>query len=184
MDEWALKNIDLYQAAGYVDFINLMTYDFTGPWTETAGHQSQLDLPANPYSGEGPKSCRSAVTYALSRGVPSRKIMIGIPVYGRSFLGATKAGDSYQGQGGQEGTFQYKDLPRPGTKELVDMEVGAAFCVGGDGGFVTYDNPLTVQLKARFVKEQRLGGLFYWAGTGDAEGPRSLVETGYNALRV
>jgi chitinase len=35
--------------------------------------------------------------------------------------------------------------------------VVAAFCVGGDGGFVTYDNPETVKMKANYCKEKGLG---------------------------
>lgn len=159
-----------------------MAYDFTGPWTQAAGHQAQLNTPTYPYSDEALLSCDSAISYMLAQGVPSRKILLGIPVYGRSFLGATKPGDPYDGQGGEEGTFEYRDLPRPGALEGVDEQIGAAFCVGGDGGFVTYDNPRTVQLKAQFAKQRRLGGLFYWTGTADAQGPRSLVEMGYNTL--
>lgn len=180
--EWALRNINLSQASNHLDFINLMAYDFSGPWTTLCGHQAQLDTPAHPYSSDAIISCRSAVTYLRSKGVPSTKILLGIPAYGRSFLGATKVGDPYVGHGGEEGTYEYQILPRPGAQEWVDQQVGAAFCVGGDGGFVSYDNPQTVQLKAQFAKQQRLGGLFYWTGTADTKGPRSLVEAGYNSL--
>jgi chitinase len=159
-----------------------MTYDFSGPWTQASGHHAQLTTPTYPHSDEAFTSCDSAISYMLAQGVPSRKILLGIPVYGRSFLGATKTGDRFTGHGGEEGTFEYRDLPRPGALEGVDEQAGAAFCVGGDGGFVTYDNPRTVQLKAHFAKQRRLGGLFYWTGTADARGPRSLVEMGYNTL--
>lgn len=117
-----------------------------------------------------------------SRGVPARKLLLGIPAYGRSFLGAKKLGEKFAGQGGEEGVFEYRDLPRPGTKELIDIKLVAAYCVGGDGGFITYDNPQTVHLKAGFAKQSGLGGLFFWTGTGDAQGPRSLVEAGYKGL--
>lgn len=78
--------------------------------------------------------------------------------------------------------FEYRDLPRPEAKEYVDRKLGAAYCVGGDGGFVTYDNRETVQMKAAFAKQHQLGGLFFWTGTGDANPPRSLVQTAFAAL--
>lgn len=73
-------------------------------------------------------------------------------------------------------------VPRPGAKEYYDEKSGAAWCVGGDGGFVTYDTPETVQQKAKFATKTKLGGLFYWHIGGDARGPRSLIETGYKTL--
>lgn len=180
--EWALRNVDVGQASALLDYINVMAYDFSGPWTSTTGYQSQLYIPKSPHSDAARISCQSAVNYLLSKGVSSRKLLLGIPAYGRSFLGAEKIGKNFAGQGGEEGVFEYRDLPRPGAKEHVDTKVVAAYCVGGDGGFVTYDNPDTVHLKAGFAKQNNLGGLFFWTGTGDAQGPRSLVETAYKGL--
>ena len=63
-----------------------------------------------------------------------------------------------------------------------DKEVGAVYCVGGDGGFVTYDDARTVQMKAQFALEQGLGGLFFWTGVGDSQDSTSLVEASYRSL--
>jgi chitinase len=178
--EWALRNINLGQAATYLDSINLMTYDFTGPWSATTGHHAQLFVTEQTQPAA---SVNNALEYLLGQGVPSAKIVLGIPAYDRSFLGAQAPRQAYTGIGGEEGTFEYKDLPRPGTKEQVDEAACAAFCVGGDGGYVTYDNQTTVLAKAKYVKQKRLGGLFYWTGTGDsADDDRSLVMAGWNGL--
>lgn len=67
----------------------------------------------------------------------------------------------------------------------MDERACAAYCVGGDGGFVSYDDPVTVERKAAFVRERGLGGLFYWTGTGDRVGvgeEGSLVVAGYCEL--
>lgn len=176
--QWALQNIDLNKAQDYLDFINLMAYDFTGSWTPTAGHHAQL-FPGS----AGEASGSAAVEYVISTGFPAARILLGVPLYGRSFLGASGPGQGYNGHGGQDGTFDYKILPRPDTEEIVNTRVVAAFCTGGDGGFVSYDNPETVRIKARWSREMRLGGLFYWAGTADVPpGPRSLISAGYKAL--
>ncbi|MCJ1306438.1 hypothetical protein MMC25_000080 [Agyrium rufum] len=180
---WALQYIDMTSVAQYLDYINVMAYDFSGPWTPLTGHQAQLYTPSPLNNSDASTSGNSAVQYLLSKHVVSRKILLGVPVYGRSFLGATTVDEKYTGEGGQQGTFDYSTLPRPGTKECVDTKVGAAFCSGGDGGFVTYDNPQTVAQKAAFVKRYSLGGLFYWQGTSDGAGSRSLVQSGFTALR-
>ncbi len=180
--EWALRNIDLAKASTHLDLINLMTYDFSGPWTNLCGHHAQLYSPKSPQNDAARVSCSSAVAYAQSRGVCARQILLGVPAYGRSFLGANKAGDRFTGHAGEEGTFEYKDLPRPGAVVNFDKEVGAVYCVGGDGGFVTYDDARTVHMKAQFALEEGLGGLFFWTGTGDSQDSTSLVETSYRSL--
>ena len=159
-----------------------MTYDFSGPWTNLCGHHAQLYSPKNPHNDAAKISCSSAVAYAQSRGVPAKKILLGVPAYGRSFLGASKIGEQFTGHGGEEGTFDYIDLPRPGTVVTFDKEVGAVYCVGGDGGFVSYDDARTVQMKAQFALEQGLGGLFFWTGAGDSQNSTSLVEASYRSL--
>lgn len=66
----------------------------------------------------------------------------------------------YSGAGGEEGTYEYKDLPRPGTMEAVDTDAVAAFCVVDRRHareFVTYDNPVTVRMKGEWAREQDLG---------------------------
>ncbi|KAI9866473.1 MAG: hypothetical protein M1813_001023 [Trichoglossum hirsutum] len=179
---WALENINLSVAHHFLDYINLMAYDFSGPWIDTYGHHAQLYSPARPHSDAACLSGDSAVTYLRTKGVPLSKVILGIPAFGRSFLGVDKTTGKYTGHGGEEGIFEYKDLPRPGAQEYVDREVGAAYCTGGDGGFVSYDNPATVAMKAAYATRNGLGGLFFWTGTADAPSPRSLVETAFRTL--
>ncbi|KAK2063228.1 family 18 glycosyl hydrolase [Colletotrichum caudatum] len=173
-----LQYIDLQRTADYLDYLNLMAYDFSGTWTHRSGHHAQLYA-----MSKDETSGASGVQYLVSQGFPSQKILLGIPLYGRSFLHATGPGQKFKGAGGSNGTFEYNQLPRRGTKETVDKKSIAAQCVGADGGFVTYDNPDTVKMKAAFCKQKSLGGLFYWSGPADAkDSSRSLIATGFRAL--
>ncbi|KAI1022469.1 hypothetical protein LB503_000452 [Fusarium chuoi] len=159
-----LQFLDLMEIAEYLDFINLMAYDFFGSWTPKAGHHAQL------YAMDKEEtSASSGVSYLMSKGFPPKKILLG---------------HKYKGVGGAEdGTFEYNQLPRKGCKEVVDKRHVAAHCTGADGGFVTYDNPDTVKIKAGFCKQKGLGGLFYWNGPADSKDKsRSLVAAGFRAL--
>ncbi len=147
-----LQNIDLGRAADYLDLVNLIAYDFFGPWTHKCGHHAQLYA-----TGKEETSGASGVQYLMAQGFPARKILLGIPLFGRSFLNTSGPGHKFKGAGGEDGSFEYRELPRRGTKEQVDKRVVAAQCVGGDGGFVTYDNPETVKMKAAFCKQKGLG---------------------------
>ncbi|KAI1499050.1 family 18 glycoside hydrolase [Biscogniauxia marginata] len=175
-----LHNIDILQMAHYLDLVNLKAYDFYGHWTQRSGHQAQLYA----LNKEEP-SASAGVAYLVSQGCPPKKILLGIPVFGRSFLGVSGPGHRHKGVGGDDGTFEYSALPRKNTKEVVDKGIGAAWCVGGDGGFVSYDNPETVKMKAAYCKQKGLGGLFYWSGPADArDKSRSLIAAGFRALHT
>jgi len=194
-----LQNIDLRRSAEYLDAINLVAYDFCGSWSPRTGHHAQL------YAvGKDEHSGAAGVQHLMASGVPGKKILFGIPLFGRSFLHVSGPGHKNRGAGGEDGTFEYSALPRRGAKEQIDKRAGAAQCVGGDGGFVTYDNPDTVKMKAVFCKQKGLGvcilpswclsaslgadssvgqGLYYWSAPSDAkDNKRSLITAGFRAL--
>ncbi|KAK4218281.1 endochitinase B1 [Rhypophila decipiens] len=173
-----LANIDLRRSAEYLDAVNLTAYDFFGSWTPKSGHHAQLYA-----MNKDEASGASGVQFLMASGMPSKKILLGIPLFGRSFLHVNGPGHKFRGAGGDEGSFEYSQLPRRGTKEQVDKRAVAAQCVGADGGFVTYDNPDTVRTKATFCKQKALGGLFYWSAPSDAkDSKRSLITAGFRAL--
>lgn len=160
-----LQYIDFTQAREYLDQLNLMAYDFFGPWSSRSGHHAQL------YSmNREETSGSSGVGHLISHGFPARKILLGIPTHGRSFLHAAGPGHRFRGGGGDDGSFEYHQLPRTGCTEMVDKRHVAATCLGGDGGFVTYDNPETVKTKAGFCKQKGLA-VSLWSGIAMASLP-------------
>lgn len=66
----------------HVDFINLMTYDLHGSWEKQTGINAPLHAGPNDKSNLNVDTC---VQFWLSSGVPSDKLIMGIPLYGRSF---------------------------------------------------------------------------------------------------
>lgn len=181
--EYCLKNIDLAELGNTVTFLNLMAYDFSGAWSKTAGHHAQLrsrDL-GEPYPQE--KSVARGVEYVLSHGFPAPKILVGVPAYARFFPSARGPTEEFM----QGGEMEYNTLPEEWiTKADVDERLGTASVVDekGGNGFVSFDIPQTVAIKARYVKENMLGGLFYWAAAGDRDDELSLVASGYDELRT
>lgn len=169
-----------------MDFINIMAYDFAGPWTNgESGHHASLHPIRNPHNAFAKRSISETTRYLLhDRQIDPARVIIGIPVYGRSFLGVRGPGEKFTGVGGDaDGTFEYRNLPRPGSFETVDAVVGAASCHAGVEDWISYDNPETVKMKAEFVAANRLGGIFFWTGSFDsADDSRSLVQAGHNVL--
>ncbi|MBZ9613364.1 glycosyl hydrolase family 18 protein [Rheinheimera maricola] len=95
-----LSVVDWEDAAPYMDYINLMTYDYYGAWNGVLGHQTGLyPSPNSPISGF---SALEAVQYLLNRGVPAGKIALGAAMYGRGWqnVSGTSGGNPFNGTGG------------------------------------------------------------------------------------
>lgn len=163
-----------------------MSYDFTGSWGDVAGHHAQLFA-----KGKGDASFHPALQacgcdgtdYVLSQNFPSRKILLGVPVYARYFPQAKCPGDSNE----RAAEMEYRDIPDDWVlNAAVDDEYGTSSYVDenqGGKGFASFDVPQTVEIKASFVQAMLLGGLFYWTGSADKVGELSLVATGARELR-
>ena len=68
-----------------MDWINVMTYDFTGGRDSYAGHHSPLFASSKQPAGEA-RSAELTIKYLLEeRGVPADRLALGIPLYGRGF---------------------------------------------------------------------------------------------------
>lgn len=81
------KSYDVAQVAKYVDFINVMTYDFHSFSEGKAGHNA----PLRPRSGEGDWQKKNLNTEAAIKnwengGVAASKLVLGLPFYGHSYI--------------------------------------------------------------------------------------------------
>ena len=68
-----------------MDWLNVMTYDYTGEWTDYAGHHSPL-FASSKQPGGSPRSTELSMKYLLQeKGLPANRLAVGIPLYGRGF---------------------------------------------------------------------------------------------------
>ncbi|QPG99976.1 hypothetical protein C2857_003036 [Epichloe festucae Fl1] len=170
--------LDLEAMDRYVDAWHLMGYDYAGAWDKTAGHQSNIRP-----DGSGAASTKfdtdQAVADYTRAGVPGNKIVLGLPLYGRSFGNTDGLGKPFEGAGRdatQEGVIPYRQLPRPGAVVRLDQRAGATWSYDPSSReLVSYDDVESARLKASYVKSKRLGGAVFWEASGDKKGDESLV---------
>ena len=180
-----IKNMDIAGMDRYLDFWNLMAYDYAGSWDQKSGHQANL-FPSRNNPASTPFSTVAAVDHYVRSGVRPDKIVLGMPLYGRAFENTGGPGQPFQGIGEgtwEQGVHDYKKLPLPGSQEVYDEVAGATYCYSPDQRkMVSYDTPAMARQKTEYIKQSGLGGAMWWESSSDKQGPDSLISTVVNSL--
>ncbi|MFC8273082.1 glycosyl hydrolase family 18 protein [Streptomyces sp. NPDC057271] len=160
---------DYAGAAPYMNWFNVMTYDFFGAWAAqgpTAPHSPLTSYAGIPQAGF---NSAEAIAKFKAKGVPADKLLLGIGFYGRGWTGVTQSAPGGTATGPAAGTYEqgiedYKVLrnscPASGTV------AGTAYAHCGSNWW-SYDTPATVTSKMSWAKNQGLGGAFFWEFSGD-----------------
>ncbi|WP_443062592.1 glycosyl hydrolase family 18 protein [Streptomyces sp. NBC_00390] len=156
-------------AAQYVNWYNVMTYDFFGAWAAqgpTAPHSPLTSYPGIPQAGF---NSAEAIAKFKAKGVPSSKLLLGIGFYGRGWTGVTQAAPGGTATGPAAGTYEqgiedYKVLKN--TCPATGTIAGTAYAKCGSNWW-SYDTPATVGSKMSWANGQGLGGAFFWEFSGD-----------------
>ncbi|MFI8385263.1 glycosyl hydrolase family 18 protein [Streptomyces sp. NPDC085540] len=156
-------------AAQYVDFYNVMTYDFFGAWAAqgpTAPHSPLTSYAGIPQAGF---NSADAIAKLKAKGVAGAKLNLGIGFYGRGWTGVTQAAPGGTATGPAPGTYEqgiedYKVLKTscPATGTVA----GTAYAKCGSNWW-SYDTPATITGKMTWAKQQGLKGAFFWEFSGD-----------------
>ncbi|KAK5008193.1 Endochitinase 1 [Elasticomyces elasticus] len=179
------EKLHLREMDQYLDFWNMMAYDFAGSWDAQAGHQANL-YPSKADPRSTPFDVEAAVRYYVENGVPAQKIVLGMPLYGRAFQNTKGPGEPFKGVGEgswEGGVWDYKALPRPNAQVYHDDEACASSCYDRDSGtMVTYDTPTIAARKVEYIRQHGLGGGMWWESSGDKVGDESLINIVYQGL--
>ncbi|KAH8913070.1 chitinase chi18-5 [Coniochaeta sp. PMI_546] len=169
----------------YLDFFNLMAYDYSGSWDTKAGHQANL-YPNSQNPSATPFSTDAAVSGYIAAGVPASKIVLGMPIYGRSFESTNGIGQPFSGVGSgswENGVWDYKALPKAGATEQYDSVSGATYSYDASAKeLISYDTADMVTRKVSYLKSKGMGGSMFWEASADRTDSKSLISTSYNSL--
>ncbi|KAL9628715.1 MAG: hypothetical protein Q9164_007166, partial [Protoblastenia rupestris] len=172
------KQLKLAEMILYLDFLNLLAYDYAGSWNPTTGHQANL-YQSSIYPKSTPFSTDAALKDYIKAGITPDKINLGMPLYGRSFQHTDGLGNpSYGVDKGswQPGVWDYKVLPPAGAVENIDQQANASYSWDISKRIVvSYDTLAISNAKVDYIRSNRLGGGMFWELSGDRNDSYSLV---------
>ena len=186
------SNIELANVGRTLDFYNVQGYDFHGTWENSTNHDAPLyDSPQDPVASEN-FNINYTINAYLQAGVPGRKLVMGIPLYGRGWTGVPNIHHGlYQTSTGAAPFAPADFLQTPGVETYLTLSTATSegYQRYFDGRriaawlynpstqiFWTYDNALTVRLKTIYINHGGLGGAFVWA-VKDDDGNATLIKT-------
>jgi chitinase len=185
-----LARLNLQGIDSYVDFYNVMAYDFHGGWESKTGHQAAMTGDSGGYD------IVTAVDQFRLAGIAMDKVVLGAPAYTRAW-GGVAAGSTYgYGQAGvaalapgsyEKGNYNHKDLitgVENDSYQLVwDDTSKAAFAYNATTGiWSSMETTATIAGKAAYVQEAGLGGMMFWALSNDSVGAQSLIGAAHDAF--
>ena len=148
-----VTNPDLFsdKALAQYDFVNIMSYDHTGPWRpdkpgQHASYQNSID---------------DIDYFGIKRGIPSKQMMLGVPFYGYGFGPELTS---------KPKSMNYRQIVEtyPGSESLDELLI--------ENGMTMYYNGIPTIRKKTQLAMQKAGGIMIWQLGGDARGSKSLLK--------
>ena len=169
-----VTHVELDKIHPYLDWINLMTYDFHNSLTKTTGHQSAFSRSKTSAADE--RTVEKAIDQYLDAKVPPEKIVVGVPFYGRVFEQVTSQNNGLDQPYGKYGTevpwskLESDYIDKNGFKRFWDSNAKVPYLWNAQTQtFVTYDDPQSLKNKADFVRRKKLGGMMFWEQSQDSK---------------
>ena len=144
-----------------LDWFGFMTYDMTGDWDDKA----MFDSPLYPHDGYTTWSWEETRDYWKKRGVPTEKMVFGIPSFGFQFQGATGPGTDFTK--GTAKQVPYKDIVTNAEWKFHFDSVSVEPYGVSSNGYVTFEDPHSSAVKSRWVKENGYAGIMVWEVSHD-----------------
>ena len=169
-----------------VNYIGVMAYDFHGGFdglgNRTGFHSNLYSDDSDPYQNHF--SGDAAVKTYIEMGVPANKLLLGVPAYGRMYgevvdggkhglyqnIGALyskgdldKDMESYRSIIGTKLGKGYVDYWYSNTSGAYSTKLNGVFAYNANERvFISFDNTALIDEKAKYVKENKLGGMMMW----------------------
>nr|AUM84820.1 chitinase-like protein 9 [Lutzomyia longipalpis] len=164
------------EMAKYCHYILLMTYDLRSAYDGATGQNAPLYASSKESSGVSTYNVDAAVKAWIGAGADPARIVLGIPLYGKSFtlassatngLGARTTGPGPIGPYTQDpGTLNYIEIcekqQQGGWTTVWDNDQKVPYTYKGTE-WIGYDNVESVKIKVDYAKSYNLGGVMIYS---------------------
>ena len=164
------KAVDWKAVMKIVDYVNLMSYDLINGYATVTGHHTALY--STPHQTE---STDNAVQYLIkTAGVDPSKIIIGAAFYARVWENVPAKNNGLYQPGKFKQGISYDKFPSrlsesSGYQYFWDDTAKAPYSYNAkEERFATYDDKRSIELKTKYVIDNKLGGIMFWEITNDA----------------
>ena len=169
--EYYFQHQELGQLHSWLNWINVMTYDYHGAWEMKTGANAPLS--ADKLSGDQ-LSIEGTIAAYRAMGVPANKIVLGMATYARGWSGVGEAKAGAEATGNMpDGPCGKESLAAYQVEQMVEQGAYARhwdpisqtpFAYSAEEKtFLTYDDQESIALKLNYLKSQKLAGAMFWA---------------------
>lgn len=166
-----LNDTEMGKASQYLDYINLMTYDYPSDDPPFAAHHTNL---YNSKQNNTKDDADKAVKAFIAAGVPADKLVMGIAFYGKVYnldpSSKRGLGDKVLSHDRGSGYTTIRDslMKIDGYVSRRDHRARAPFLFNAsEHKFVTYDDEWSVKKKCRYVLAKKMAGVMFWEYSSD-----------------
>ncbi|KAL8255333.1 hypothetical protein R6Q59_033554 [Mikania micrantha] len=154
-----------------LDWINAMCYDYHGSWDNPPATGTLAAL----YDPNGNVSTSHGLQSWIAAGIQSKKLVMGLPLYGRSWIlrnpNVHGIGAPAVGAGpGTDGYMTYAEVEASNADHnatvVFDEATVSVYSVAGTT-WIGYDDERSIQRKAEYARQLQIGGYFFWDIIGD-----------------
>lgn len=181
--EYINKGYDVPRLMKYLDWMNILSYDYHSAFEPAVNHHSPLFSleEESEYNYDADLNINHTINHYLEAGAEESKLVLGIPTYGRSYtlfnsdaneLGAPADGPGEMGDATREnGYLAYYEICEKLKDDGWTVEHPNPKAMGPyaykENQWVGYDDEGIVRKKAEFVVERKLGGIMFWSIDND-----------------
>ena len=135
----------------YVDYINVMAYDFTGAWPESpVGHHADF------------ATFKRALAFTRSQGFKPEKLLVGLPTYGIEFQEGSNAAIKH---------WPFRDI----LKRLSQANGKSDALKRGHDQDLYFETPSLIDKKAQLIQQGAYAGAMVFELTGDSLDPQTSL---------